>query len=397
MSSVQGSETQDSKPSFVSSQVTEAPVVVVEWEDLLRSHPPSKLSDSIEQALGPQGTGLIAIRNVPGFVEAKRAFLPQAHHLVHLPTEYLETTLTDAASLYNAGWSHGKEKLKDEEPDWAKGSFYYNPVTDCPGTPQDREMYPHSYPCNKWPDRLPNFQSAAVALGKILQEAVVVLTKHVDALATTKVDTYEKDFLYNALKDTEKVKARLLYYFPLPQNSNHSATEDSWIGWHNDSGFLTALAGDIYVDHTTGEIVDCPDPKAGLYVVNRNQQVLHVTLPFDCMAVQIGECTQIVTGGAVVATPHCVRGIVVDTTPTTGDPPSPVVARISLACFVDTPPEFRLVMPASGSRDQVVQSVPRVPPLQLRWDAGMTFGDFLKRTFALYYQWSDDSSIPEAS
>ena len=36
--------------------------------------------------------------------------------------------------MYNVGWSHGKEKLGDK-PDFAKGSFYANPLFDEPGTP----------------------------------------------------------------------------------------------------------------------------------------------------------------------------------------------------------------------------------------------------------------------
>jgi hypothetical protein len=52
-----------------------------------------------------------------------------------------------------------------------------------------------------------------------------------------------------------QAKGRLLYYFPLSEEESKNAGDDSWIGWHNDSGFLTALAGDMYVNDTTGEKV----------------------------------------------------------------------------------------------------------------------------------------------
>jgi hypothetical protein len=66
----------------------------------------------LERAFGAaNSTGIIAIRNVPGFVAAKEACLPLAHTLAHLPTEYLEQELTDPDSLYNAGWSHGKVRI----------------------------------------------------------------------------------------------------------------------------------------------------------------------------------------------------------------------------------------------------------------------------------------------
>lgn len=380
--------------------VNEANVVIVEWTDLVAASSSSascsEIEQLLEQAYGPTGTGILAIRGVPGFVEAKNAFLPEAHKLATLPTEYLEEHLTDAKSLYNAGWSHGKEKLgANKPPDLAKGSFYFNPISDLPGTAELREKYPYSYPLNVWPDEsvLPGFTDKARAIGKILLQACEQVARHVDALAAKSCPSYPNNLLYNHIQGTDKVKARLLYYFPLDQQQTTTTTpEDSWIGWHNDSGFLTALAGDLYVDHDTGQPVDCPDPAAGLYVVDRTHDtaiakhphttttttgILHVQLPSDCLAVQMGECTQIVTGGTVQATPHCVRGAT-----------NRNVARISLPCFVDTPPTFALTLPDGMDERTVLQSVDgKVPPLSERWNNGDTFGTFLQKTFSVYYDW----------
>jgi hypothetical protein len=145
----------------------------------------------------------------------------------------------------------------------------------------------------------------------------------------------------------------------------------------------------MYVNHATGQQIDCPDPEAGLYIVDRHDVTHRIQIPPDCMAIQMGECTQIVTGGTVTATPHCVRGTM-----------QPGIARISLPCFVDTPPNFPLSMPMNCTRRQVLadssssgssqSSGQRVPPLDQRWTRdGMTFGDFLQATFAMYYDWSE--------
>jgi len=345
--------------------------------------------------------GIIAIRNVPNFINAKDAFLPLAYQLAHLPQSYLEKSLTDERSLYNAGWSHGKEKLGDK-PDYAKGSFYFNPLTDTPGSEEDRARYPASYPCNIWPDEsaIPGFEVAAKHLGSIMHGVVVHLSKHIDAYAKSKSSSYPDNLLYEAMKQTEKAKGRLLYYFPLDNgeekddvnNAKDDAdiAEDSWIGWHNDSGFLTALAGDMYINHETGEHLNSQsiDPNAGLYVLNRNGTKTHVVIPEDCMAVQLGECVQIITGGAVIATPHCVRGA--KNSNVSG---STKIARISHPCFIDTVPSFPLSMPSGVSRDDVimagVEKNAPVPPLDDRWiEDGMTFGDFLQKTFSMYYDWS---------
>jgi isopenicillin N synthase-like dioxygenase len=286
-------------------------------------------------------------------------------------------------SPYSSGWSHGKEKLKANLPDMNKASFYFNPLTDIPGTEEERRLFPLSYPCNKWPSagaNLPTLEPSAKRLGCLMKDVAVLLAPHIDDYASSLKESYGAKTLYNALADTEKVKGRLLYYYPLSPEQNDSS-EDSWIGWHNDSGFLTCLAGDIYLTPDGTTLPTSPASSAGLYVVDRQDRVCKIEIPDDCMAVQIGECTQILTGGAVIATPHCVRG-------------APGLARASLACFIDTPPSFKLSSPSAsdkGSNDEgilgstVVANSSRVPPLAKRWNDGMTFGDFLEKTFKMYY------------
>jgi hypothetical protein len=201
--------------------------------------------EALERAYGASGTGILAIRNMPGFVEAKGAFLPLAHALAtRLPEHCLERHLTDATSLYNAGWSHGKERLGgDHRPaDTSKGSYYYNPVSDAPGTEEDRRRFPLAYPRNVWPEEslLPTFRHRAIALGLLLKDACVVVSKHMDRLARKHEPDYPPDFLYDQLKGTDKVKARLLYYFPLASQGSvekdgdgtrkmDSTVEDSWV------------------------------------------------------------------------------------------------------------------------------------------------------------------------
>jgi isopenicillin N synthase-like dioxygenase len=400
-----------------------AELVVVDWNELLVNQCTTDsnnveiaslvLQSAINRAYGSDGTGILAIRNVPGFVEAKQKFLPMAHKLINLPESYLEENLSDPVSMYNVGWSRGKEKLgKDKPVDTSKGSYYFNPITDHPGSVQDRLRYPVSYPCNKWPDEqmIPSFRSSACALGHILQMVAIEVARHVDYVVGNRFSsTSAKCGLYSVLQNTEKVKCRLLYYYPLDDDVGSSVSqpgqshcqrlevaEDSWIGWHNDSGFLTALAGELYVDHDTGEIITTDsveiDPAAGLYIVDRSDIVRRVRIPPDCIAVQIGECTQILTGGAVVATPHCVRGIRPHYHSSSDVGRRRKIARISLPCFVDTAPHYVLAAPSSTTRQKILSnSNPscKVPPLQSRWTSSeMTFGDFLQKTFETYYDWN---------
>jgi len=108
-------------------------LVIVDYQDIASS---KDLSLHLLRAFGGRQSstsdsplGIIAIRNIPHFLDAKQRFLPLAHALAHLDPEYLEKNLSDPKSLYNAGWSHGREKLGDV-PDLAKASYYFNPITD---------------------------------------------------------------------------------------------------------------------------------------------------------------------------------------------------------------------------------------------------------------------------
>lgn len=424
-------------------------------------------SSNTEPTSPPPALGLIAIRGIPSFVETKQKFLPLAHSLVNLPSDYLEENLTDAASFYSSGYSFGKEKL-GHKPDISKASFYFNPVTDVPGTAQERKDYPASYPVNKWPEKknkkrkgengngndncndngnesdsdsnsveelVPGLKKLGKEMGCLMREVVALLAHHVDnyvvsctgsgtgtGTGTARPSGYSPT-MGREMRHTEKVKGRLLYYFPLDDDGGCASgdgdgdvADDSWIGWHNDSGFFTALAGDMYLDHETGAPLPRKsiDPQAGLYIMDRNGLVTKVDIPEDCMAIQIGECMQIITGGKVVATPHCVRGAdpswtvkyrendgdrdndgECDGNDETTNERISKVARISFPCFVDTVPSFPLRVPDTSSRKIVLKSsvgcADKVPPLEGRWKKdGMDFGSFLHDTFAMYYEWSNN-------
>ncbi|CAE8693924.1 unnamed protein product, partial [Polarella glacialis] len=263
--------------------------------------------------------------------------------------------------------------------------FYFNPLSDAPGSEEDREKFPWAMPKNIWPKEIAELEPHCKALGKAMHEVCAGLAVQVDKIMGDRVKTYDAD-LGPTVSETQKCKGRLLYYFPPAKapdagEAAGAVSEDGWIGWHNDSGFLTALTPDMYVDDDTGAVVPNPDPDAGLWVVSRDGNAVPVKIPSDCMAIQVGECLQVVTGGELVATPHCVRGC----------RPSHTggrrVARVSCPCFIDTHPSFPVRMPEGCSREEVLARgfSAKVPPLGERWTEGATFGDFLGATFRRYY------------
>jgi len=348
-------------------------VVTLQFADLLAER---DLGDEIFKGFGPTGLGALVIAGIPGFSEARAKLLPLSYKLAHA-SDAVKASCEDPESLWNAGWSHGKEKLGDV-PDVAKGSFYANPLYDHPVSEEERKRDPYSYPSNKWPKaELPELEVAFKELGAIMFNVVVLLAKQVDKLVKKRIPEYQGN-LAKAIAVTRKIKGRMLYYYP-----TKAVADDGWIGWHNDSGFLTALTSALYFEDDTGKVVPNPDPQGGLWVVDRGSTPVQLKLPADALGVQCGECLQVITGGLLVATPHAVRA--------SHSPEGKSIGRASFPVFIDTDVDFPMSAPPGVDRSQVFDKTPdsRVPPLDKRWTGnGQRFGDFLKTTFEMYYTWA---------
>lgn len=338
---------------------------------LLRD-PSADITEYITSAYGRDGLGVVLITGVPDWETLVTATIPLAHRLVSLRPDELDS-LEDESSMFNSGWSFGKEKLGDV-PDTKKGSYYFNPLSDDP-RPEIRHQYPWALPANRWPRvSLHELEDRCKALGIRMHQVVVELAKRIDDLKYGPAIAHE-------LEHSLKAKGRMLYYYPLSPDDHPSA--DGWIGWHNDSGFLTGLTPDMYFDHASGDIVANPEPQnAGLWVADRSGTLRHITIPPSAMAIQCGECLQVITGGKLVATPHCVR------------PPldSPGISRACMPLFVDSSPEYRLVSPLGRDAVFTHTITQRVPPLSERWTEGQTFAEFLGESFKAYYSWGTKRS-----
>ena len=326
--------------------------------------PNKNLFNELERAYGRSGLGAISISGIPQFPELRKKLLPLSYKLAHLDEES-KKRLEHPESMYNAGWSHGKEKMGDE-PDYAKGSFYANPLFDKAADDEVIKKYPYFYPVNIWPKEIPEIEIYFKQLGSVMFNTVVLLCDKIDNLISSRVPSFQRGSLINEMRNTKKVKGRLLYYYPTDSNA-----EDGWIAAHNDSGIFTALNSDLFYDDLTGKEIENPDPYGGLWIIDRNGGQKKVNIPKDDMAVQIGECLQIISGGLLVATPHQVK-------PSKQE--GKKIGRASFPVFVDTDIHYKLSAPPGVPRESVFDHTidSRVPPLHLRWrENGVSFVDFL--------------------
>jgi len=278
--------------------------VIISYEDLIGDN---DLSIAVEQAFGENGLGLILIKNYPDLQSKRVNILKIIHKFANLP-EPTKLKYEHSFSSYSYGWSHGKEKLTDGRTDNAKGSYYANPVFD---KLTDNEELKNKFPCdysdNIWPSAdVPEMEGATKEMGKIQVEITTRLCQQFDQYlhkvtgGQHKIGFFEDNMV-------KCFKSRLLHYFPIKnmKTSNSNDDIDSFCGWHLDHSCLTMLLSPLYLDLNGNKLP--PPSDAGLYVKVRNGTNVKVSIPEDCLAVQLGETMQVLSGGILRATPHCVK------------------------------------------------------------------------------------------
>lgn len=143
-------------------------------------------------------------------------------------------------------------------------------------------------------------------------------------------------------------------------------------------GSLTGLIPAIFLNPDGSEATTVVDDKAGLYIQDRNGAIHHVSLAPDAIGFQIGETSQIHSGGILQATPHAVRGS-----------QSVGVTRESFAVFMEPEYNGAMDLPAKKTvedvQDASIQLPSSVKALKSRWKPGMNFGEFSAATFAAFY------------
>ena len=362
-------------------------IVKISYEDVM--NPNTDLSAKIDEAYNYNGYGILAVSDIPNLVEKRLRLLKIGNKFANLSSD-ITNKYEHEKSFFSVGWSHGKE-LFQGIPDYSKGSWYANPKIDEPTT--DKELidkYPSYFTPNIWPEEAEDMQNAFKELGNLMMNTGINIARHCDNFVSNICDGYKNNTLEQILLESMVPKGRLLHYFSQDINENADPLNQenidqklaSWCGWHNDHGALTALTSAMFTDKDGNDIKN-PDPQAGLYVKTRNGESKRITFPVDCLGFQIGEASQILSGGILQATPHAVMG------PTIKEASG--VSRDTLAIFMQPMPQTILELPAGRSRQDVEKGStaefmpPGTPELSIRYDPGIDFGTFTNRTLENYH------------
>ena len=130
--------------------------------------------------------------------------------------------------------------------DFAKGSYYNNPIYNVPTQdPNLIQAHPEYFHSNIWPNKdLPELETAFMDLGKLIVDTGVLLARRCDMYLSKKMIP-QRETIENLISNSKTIKARLLHYFPL-QGSQLTETEDSkdidsWCGWHLDHSIVSKI------------------------------------------------------------------------------------------------------------------------------------------------------------
>ncbi|KAG0604560.1 hypothetical protein M758_10G180000 [Ceratodon purpureus] len=334
-------------------------VITIPYADLLRED--LDLSRELEAGFGLNSLGIVAISGVPKYSELRSRLLPLASRIAAL-SEESKKSLEDPASRFSFGWSHGKEMLKSGQPDIYKGSFYANPVVDVPTTEEILiERYPSYCRPNLWPrEDLPELEPAFKELGHLILDVGLLLAHHCDKFVSARKSDYEQGKLVRMLQSSKCHKGRLLHYFPASSRDAEEREKEmaSWCGWHFDHGSLTGLTCAMYMREVAR--VPNPDPQSGLYIRDRLGSIVKAVFAEEDIAYQMGEATEIHSGGLFRATLHCVQAACGET--------AVGVDRNTFALFMQPQWDEPLISPDSTESQKSV-----------------SFGDFTEERLNKYY------------
>ncbi|EGV66190.1 hypothetical protein PSN45_003387 [Yamadazyma tenuis] len=289
---------------------------------------------TLDKAFGPDSLGIIIIKDLPDFFsELRLKVLKSASILANQPEHVLQS-LENEESIWLTGWSCGKEILGSGKPDYGKGSFYVNCAfhqqDDLEGPRLDLcERYPNykAYTSpNIWPPPNSGLETFKGDMKKLCSFIISVAEK-----VAVNCDNYiskrfelPPDYLQNIVHTSTCTKARLLHYYPV-KTQDSSENDDDWCGEHLDHSCITGLTSALFIDESQGltnDLPQNPDPISGLYIRNRHNQVVKVSIPKDCIAFQTGSALQEVSKGNFRAVSHFVKGTNL-----------PSIARNTLAVF----------------------------------------------------------------
>lgn len=208
-----------------------------------------------------------------------------------------------AQNWYQRGWTPPNTEVAvaaGGQPDFKECYF----VAPYDADPDLARQFPELYPPNIFPNpAVPGFEEGFIKLGRSLHEAGTVLLRGCARALGLEAEAFTK------LAAKGAHVTRVLNYLPLEEKQVGSGI--LWGEEHTDFNMLTLLPGGRFYD-PSGKPAAPPDDKSGLFLRTRataehpQGRQVRGRAPEGCITVQVGQQLEILTGGALLATPHVI-------------------------------------------------------------------------------------------
>ncbi len=301
------------------SRIPEIPIV--DLADLLSRENRERAVSAVRQ--GFSAYGLVYLQNHGIDPEALERFY-SVYQAFSAREESAKRALAGADIWYQRGFTPANTEqavAASGQPDFKE--CYFATPTEC--APSDQRRYPEILADNIWPEDLPEFRDAYLALGRALHQAGARLLEACALALGLAEDTFT-----TRLPGAAHVTRALRY---LPLRPEQVGTGVLWGEEHTDFNLLTLLPGGRFID-PSGRPCAKPDSNSGLFL--RTRATAHApggvrvagTPKPGCIVAQVGQQLEILSGGTFLATPH-------EVTP----PLTPGYSRLSMAHFIHVHPD----------------------------------------------------------
>lgn len=329
------------------------------------------LRKEIEVSFGKNGNGIILIDNIPNYTICKNKLLPLAKKIHLMPSEVKrkyerpETNYVPGICTFDRFHYQG---VKDMATSWYAKALkdVHEPVKFI----ENGKEKIFNFPNNFWPtEELPELEPAFKEMSKIGYEVQSKVSFHLEKLIKSLAPTYELGKIENF---TSFPFGRLIHYHTSVEFAEHNKDEAVYL--HNDTSTLTALCSPIYMDENNKVVPDLTDEEGhGLEILKSDGNLYSLSIPKTCLAIQLGEIMQIISGGTLEPTPHRVIAT-----------KYPTYTREQFALFMEPTFDTRIGVPEGFSESDVYSVRPggdKVIDLKETWKNNITFRELLGNSY----------------
>ena len=320
------------------------------------------LSESIEKAFGDNGLGIILVKDIPNLELLRETLLKLSKKLASLPINIKEKYTYSNDNCLDEGYRKNLAMNNQE-------SFCANPLYDNIMVNDDLKIkYSKLLSSNIWPDKeLPDLKTAFKNLGiTMIQVSFWILMQCDKYLHKITNGVHENNTFYHMISNSQVYRGNLLHY-----STNEEKKDNDEYNMCINSESLICHVNPMYLSKNDNILHDSDNNF--MYIKDKTGRKIKINIPNNCLALQIGETLQILSGGYLKANPYYVKLC-----------QKPQISIEQFTVCVDCFPEQPLELPKySKTYDEIVNTqydIDSISNLKDRLKGCTIYYDFVKNT-----------------